>query len=88
MVAMILVIASVVIIAMLQGRTGDFSDYTQNQTGDSDCGLDRLRFERAISCSSSTDTDLNPGSANQIYLENNGRCAWATDKSTAYDTVC
>ena len=73
MVAMILVIASVVIIAMLQGRTGDFSDYTQNQTDDSSCGLSELKYERALNCGPGT---TETPAASQIE-SNNGQCAWA-----------
>lgn len=73
MVAMVLVVAAVVILAMLQQNTGDFSDYTSNQTGDSDCGLAELQYQRSLNCDASTpDT----GSAQSIE-DNNAQCAWA-----------
>jgi len=73
MVAMILIVAAVVILAMLQQNTGDFSDYTRNQTGDSNCGLSELQYERALNCDASTP---DAGAAQEIE-DNNAQCAWA-----------
>jgi hypothetical protein len=88
MVAMILVVAAVVILAMLQGRTGEFSGFTQSQVNSSDCSLGSLEFGRAISCSNSSHSKLNPPGAENIYDEYSGKCEWAESYSSAYEQVC
>jgi hypothetical protein len=79
MVAMILVVAAVVILAMLQGRTGDFSGFTQDQVNSSDCGLGELKYERNLDCDAGTpDT----GTAQNIEDSNSPKCDWAEDNPT------
>lgn len=76
MVAVILVVASVVIISMLQSQTGNFGNYTNQQTEGSSCGLAELKYERALDCDSVSETTA----ASNIESANS-QCAWA-DTST------
>jgi hypothetical protein len=88
MVAMILVVAAVVILAMLQGRTGDFSAFTQDQVNSSDCGLGQLKFSRRISCGDSSTSNLKPSSAKNVYDSYSGSCDWAESTTDAYNSAC
>ena len=81
MVAVILVVASVVIISMLQGQTGNFGGFADGQTNSSDCGLSELEYERAIDKSSCSE----PSAASTIASQNS-QCAW-TD-NTLPDDYC
>jgi Tfp pilus assembly protein PilV len=79
MVAVILVVASVVIIAMLQGQTENFGNYSRSQTEGSSCGLAQQRLATSIDCSE-PDADGYPA------YENNKDC-WPSD-TDARDSVC
>jgi Tfp pilus assembly protein PilV len=79
MVAVILVVASVVIIAMLQGQTENFGNYSREQTEGSSCGLAQQRLATSIDCSE-TNADGYPA------YENNKDC-WPSD-SEALNSVC
>jgi len=81
MVAVILIIASVVIIAMLQGQTESFGGFADDQTNSSNCGLSELEYDRAIDKDSCSET----GSATQIKNDNS-ECKW-TD-NTLPDYYC
>lgn len=80
MVAMVLVVAAVVILSMLQGRTADFSDYTQDQTNSSDCGIKELEYERLINKQSCSET-----TAASNVRSSNQQCDWAGSSSQASD---
>lgn len=88
MVAVILIIASVVIITLLQSQSGDFGDFSKNRTDAGDCGLAELRFERAISCDDSGTGTINPGGAADIRTTYSSKCDWASSQSNAYNAVC
>jgi hypothetical protein len=88
MVAVILIIASVVIITLLQGQSGDFGEFSKNRTEAGDCGLAELRFQRAISCEDSSAGDIKPGGARSIRSTYSSQCAWAEDATKAYNAVC
>jgi type II secretory pathway pseudopilin PulG len=79
MVAVILVVASVVIIAMLQGQTQNFGNYSREQTQGSSCGLAQQRLATSIDCSE-TDAVGYPA------YENNKDC-WPSS-SEALNSVC
>ncbi len=81
MVAVILVVASVVVIAMLQGQTENFSNYTEGQTQGSSCGLAQQRLSAQIDCDTASDAAGYPA------YENNKEC-WGSSSGDAYDTVC
>jgi hypothetical protein len=87
MVAVILIIASVVIITLLQGQSSDFGEFSDNRTDAGDCGLAKLRFQRAISCDDSSSGDIKPGGADNIRSTYSTKCEWA-ESSNAYDAVC
>jgi hypothetical protein len=87
MVAVILIIASVVIITLLQGQSGDYGEFANNRTDAGDCGLAELRFQRAISCEDSSSGNIKPGSAEEIRSTYSSKCSWA-ESSNAYDAVC
>lgn len=75
MVAMILVVAAVVILAMLQGRTQDFSGFTEDRVNSSNCGLMELKYQRALQCNSGT---VEPTTADDIESNADSKgCTWA-----------
>ena len=79
MVAMTLVVAAVVVISMLQGQSGEFGDYTDGQTSSSECGLEELKYERAINkdtCSETTAAE---------NIRTSSSCNWASGSSQASD---
>ena len=82
MVAVILVVASVVIISMLQGQTESFGDFANGQTNSSNCGLSELEYERNLDCSVPTEGPA--ASTIETRASNNG-CSWATSGATASD---
>lgn len=88
MVAVILIIASVVIITLLQGQSGNFGDFSRNRTDAGDCGLGQLRFERQISCDDSSTGSISPGGANSLRSTYSSKCEWAASKTKAYNSAC
>jgi len=82
MVAVILVVASVVVIAMLQGQTDNFSNYTTEQTQGSSCGLAQQRLKSSVSCPT-TDTKVGSKSA---YIQN--KECWGSSETNARQAVC
>lgn len=81
MVAVILIVASVVIIAMLQGQTESFGEYSSDQTEGSSCGLAQQRLAVSIDCDNDADASGYPS------YENNEEC-WDSDSDDARDSVC
>lgn len=75
MVAVILIVASVIIIAMLQGQTESFGGFADGQTNASDCGFAELKYERAIDKQSCSSTQ-----SSQSIVSENSQCSW-TDNS-------
>lgn len=82
MVAVILVVASVVIIAMLQGQTENFGNYTDQQTEGSSCGLAQQRLATSVNCNVHSSSDMSSFAA----YSNNQDC-WSST-SDAYTAVC
>lgn len=82
MVAVILVVASVVVIAMLQGQTENFGNYTNEQTQGSSCGLAQQRLATSVDCSVHGSGDMSSFSA---YSDNTD--CWG-GSSQAYTAVC
>ncbi|MFB6241985.1 MAG: hypothetical protein ABEJ36_04235 [Candidatus Nanosalina sp.] len=80
MVAMILVVAAVVILAMLQGRTGDFTDFTQDRVNSSSCGMLELKYQRNIQCPS---TETPSATAAETEASNQG-CEWPPASPSDY----
>ena len=75
MVASMLIIASVVIVSLLQGQTQDVGDFASEQTDSGDCGLLRVRYESALNCDiSSPETPAASGIESQA---NSQDCGWA-----------
>jgi hypothetical protein len=83
MVAVILVVASVVVIAMLQGQTDNFGNYTDQQTQGSSCGLAAQRLATTLDCSTDTSSDVSGIPA----YEDNKQC-WDSSTSDAYNSAC
>lgn len=83
MVAVILVVASVVIIAMLQGQTENFGNYTRQQTEGSSCGLAAQRLATSLDCSTAGTSDVSGVPA----YENNKQC-WGGSTSDALNSAC
>ncbi|WP_414837889.1 hypothetical protein ACK3SF_00585 [Candidatus Nanosalina sp. VS9-1] len=79
MVAMTLVVAAVVVISMLQGESGDFGEFSDGQQESSQCGLEELKYERALdkeSCSETTAAE---------NIRTGSSCDWAGSSSQASD---
>ena len=75
MVASMLIIASVVIVSLLQGQTQNVSNFANDQTDSGDCGLLRVRYESALNCGGDTvETDAAEGIENDA---SNQDCGWA-----------
>jgi len=73
MVAVALVVAAVIVVSMLQGRTGNISDFADNQTSDSNCGLNAQRLASSIDCSDPpSDSDVEDMSAYSDACWENG----------------
>ena len=83
MVAVILVVASVVIIAMLQGQTANFGNYTDQQTEGSNCGLAAQRLATSLDCSTASSSNV----AGIPAYENNKQC-WSSNKGDALADAC
>jgi type II secretory pathway pseudopilin PulG len=81
MVAVILIIASVVIITLLQGQSGDFGEFSDNRTQAGNCGFGELKYQRAIDKDACTE----PDAADEIESNYDG-CSW-TDNSLP-DAYC
>jgi Tfp pilus assembly protein PilV len=82
MVAVILIVASVVIIAMLQGQTENFGNYSRSQTEGSSCGLAQQRLATSVNCPTDSSGDMTDYPA---YTNNQG----CFDSDTqAYNSVC
>lgn len=81
MVAVILILASVVIIGMLQGQTESFGGFADDQTNSSNCGLSELEYERAINKDSCTET-----TAADNIASANSQCQWTSN--TLPDDYC
>lgn len=79
MVAVILVVASVVIIAMLQGQTENFGNYTNQQTEGSSCGLAAQRLATNMECPDGTTIGTGSGT---IYDKYEGQC-WSSTAEAA-----
>lgn len=82
MVAVILIVASVVIIAMLQGQTQNFGNYSRGQTEGSSCGLAQQRLATSVNCP----TD-GPGSMTNYPAYTNNQDCFDSD-TQAYNSVC
>jgi Tfp pilus assembly protein PilV len=82
MVAVILIVASVVIIAMLQGQTENFGNYSRSQTEGSSCGLAQQRLATSVNCP----TDDPSTMSNYPSYTNNEDCF--DDSDQAYNSVC
>lgn len=85
MVAVILVVASVVIIAMLQGQTENFGNYTRQQTDDSSCGLAAQRLATNMDCNppgSTQPKDTIGTGAGTIYDKYKDKC-WSSTQEAA-----
>lgn len=80
MVAMILVVASVVILALLQNQTGSFGSFVGGQTNSSGCGLLELKYERNIQCNPDSETPA--ASAAETEASSKG-CQWASSSVSA-----
>jgi len=82
MVAVILVVASVVIIAMLQGQTENFGNYTNQQTQGSSCGLAAQRLATNMDCSAATPSSTIGTGSGTIYDKYKNQC-WSTTTEAA-----
>lgn len=81
MVAMILVVASVVILALLQTQTTSFGNFSQGQTDSSECGLAELKYQRALDCSNPS----SPGTSASSNIESdNSQCDWTANSPSSY----
>lgn len=73
MVAVALVVAAVIVVSMLQGRTGNVADFADNQTSDSNCGLNAQRLASSIDCNNPpSDSDIESMSAYSDQCWDNG----------------
>jgi len=80
MVAVILIVASVVIISMLQGQTESYGNFSDSQTQGSSCGLAAQRLATTIDCPTASVSNTNP-----VYSRNSG--CWPST-SAAADAAC
>ncbi len=80
MVAVILIVASVIVIALLQTQSENFGFFVSDQTNSSNCGLAELKYERNIDKQSCTET-----SAAGDIESDNSQCAW-TDNTLPPDS--
>ena len=75
MVASMLIIASVVIVSLLQGQTQDVGEFASDQTDSGNCGLLRVRYESALNCDASS-----PETAAAAGVESRAsNCDWASN---------
>jgi hypothetical protein len=81
MVAVILLVASVVVIALLTSQTENFGLFVEDRVNSSNCGFAENKYERAIDKQACTE----PPAAASIRTQNSG-CAW-TD-NTLPDFYC
>jgi Tfp pilus assembly protein PilV len=86
MVAVILIVASVVVIALLQGQTENFGNYSREQTQGSSCGLAAQRLATSMDCNDPNPQSTIPTGAGTIYNKNNPEC-WSS-KSAAENRAC
>ena len=71
-----LIIASVVIVSLLQGQTQNVGNFADDQTDSGNCGLLRVRYESALNCGGDTvETTAAKGIESDASSEN---CGWAT----------
>lgn len=75
MVAVALIIATVIVVGLLQGQVDMFGGFASDQTNSSGCGISKTQFCTAVDTSAtSLNTDTRPYN---IADENTG-CAWAS----------
>lgn len=86
MVAVILVVASVVVIAMLQGQTENFGNYTEEQTKGSSCGLAAQRLATNMDCNAANPESTIGTGSGTIYDKYENRC-WSS-KTEAKNRAC
>lgn len=82
MVAVILVVASVVVIAMLQGQTENFGNYTDQQTEGSSCGLAAQRLATNMDCNAADPSSTIGTGAGTVYSKHQGEC-WSNADEAA-----
>ena len=84
LVATVLVVASVVVISMLQSQSNSFNQFAGEQESSASCGIAEARAERQ--CPDQT-------AVTNLLTEYNGECSWASgspppDCSTFCGTTC
>lgn len=82
MVAVILIVASVIIVAMLQSQAENYGNYSRTQTEGSSCGLVQQRLATSVNCP----TD-GPGSMSDYPAYTNNQGCFDSD-TQAYNSVC
>ena len=77
LVATVLVVASVIVISMLQSQSNSFNQFAGEQESSASCGIAQARAERQCPDESAVD---------ELLMEYSGQCSWAT--STNCESVC
>ncbi|WP_414837888.1 hypothetical protein ACK3SF_00580 [Candidatus Nanosalina sp. VS9-1] len=79
LVATTLVVASVVVVSMLQGQSSSFGDFSEGQTSSASCGLGYQQWQQSIDCGGgSADTTSRSDELESEYDD----CEW-TDSPSA-----
>jgi len=82
MVAVILIVASVVVIALLQGQTENFGNYSREQTQGSSCGLAAQRLATNMDCNAGTPSNTIGTGSGTIYKKYENEC-WSNPTEAA-----
>ena len=77
LVATVLVVASVIVISMLQSQSNSFNQFAGEQESSASCGIAEARAERQCPDDSAVTTIIN---------ENNPECDWTS--STDCESLC
>jgi len=73
MVAVALVVAAVIVVSMLQERTGNIGEFADQQTSDSNCGLNAQRLASSLDCDNlPSDSDVEDMSSYDDECWDNG----------------
>ncbi len=86
MVAVILIVASVVVIALLQGQTESFGNYSREQTQGSSCGLAAQRLATTMNCNAQDPSNTVNTGTGTIYSKHLNEC-WS-DETSAANRAC
>lgn len=87
LVAATLVVAAVIVISMLQGQSGSFEGFANDQTDSASCGLGYQQWKQSIECGGDGAGDKTSRST-ELETEYDS-CGWTDNVgSNAVDEVC